>query len=354
MSRADRAARRAAERTPNTTLDALLGFTPEPEAGFMTVTLARALPATLAAALTLGLAVAGMVAPSVTTTGATVKAAAKFYADLPVGLPAQPLPQRSVILAADGSRIAEFYSENRVLVPLSKVAPVAKDAVIAIEDSRFHTHQGLDFRGTVRAMLKTSTGSAREGGSTISQQYVKNVVLDAAENDDEKAAATAVSLERKLREAKLAISLENYLTKDQILEGYLNIAYFGDGAYGIGTAAQHYFGVSAAQLTLAQAAMIAGIVQNPTGYDPTKHPRAAKARRNVVLARMRDLGDITPAAGHQGPARPPGAAESRSRRTGAPPRSTRSTANGSGTHWPPIRCSARPPKPARTSCSAAA
>ena len=295
MSRADRAARRAAERKPNTSLDVILGFVPEPEAGFVKVTAARVLPASLAAAMTLGLAVAGMVAPTLTTTGATVKAAAKFYADLPVGLPAQPLPQRSVILAADGSRIAEFYSENRVLVPLSKVSPVARQAIIAIEDSRFEDHQGLDFRGTARAMLKTSTGSAREGGSTISQQYVKNVMLNAAENDDEKAAATAVSLDRKLREAKLAISLEKYLTKDQILEGYLNIAYFGDGAYGIGTAAQHYFGVSAGQLTLGQSAMIAGIVQNPAAYDPTKHPRAAQARRNVVLARMRDLGDITPA-----------------------------------------------------------
>ena len=299
MPRADRAARRAAERSPNTTLDALLGFTPEPETGFLTVSAVRALPAVLAAALTLGVAAAGMVAPSLTTTGATVKAAAKFYADLPVDLPAQPLPRRSVILAADGSKIAEFYSENRVLLPLSKVAPVAKNAIVAIEDSRFYAHHGLDFRGTGRAMLKTSTGSGREGGSTITQQYVKNVLLNAAENDDEKAAATAVSLQRKLREAKLAISLENDLTKDQILEGYLNIAYFGDGAYGIGTAAQHYFGVSAARLTLAQAAMIAGLVQNPTAYDPTKHALDAKGRRNVVLARMRDLGHITRAQATQ-------------------------------------------------------
>jgi membrane peptidoglycan carboxypeptidase len=295
VSRADRAARRAAERSPNTTLEVLLGFTPEPESGFTTVTAARALPAFLAATLTLGLAAAGMVAPTFTTAGATIKAGAKFYADLPEDLPAQPLPQRSVILAADGSRIAEFHSENRVLVPLSKVAPIAKNAIIAIEDSRFEAHHGLDVRGTARAMLKTSTGSDRQGGSTITQQYVKNVLLNDAENDDEKAAATAVSLERKLREVRLAVSMEKRLTKDQILEGYLNIAYFGDGAYGIGTAAQHYFGVSAAQLTLAQAATIAGIVQNPTGYDPTKHPLAAKGRRNLVLARMRDLGQITPA-----------------------------------------------------------
>jgi membrane peptidoglycan carboxypeptidase len=295
VSRAERAARRAAEQGPNTTLDVLLGFIPEPETGFTTVTAARALPAFLAATLTLGLAAAGMVAPSVTTTGATVKAAAKFYADLPVDLPAQPLPQRSVILAADGSKIAEFHSENRVLVPLSKVAPVAVRAIVAIEDSRFYTHHGLDVRGTARAMLKTSTGADRQGGSTITQQYVKNVLLNDAENEDERAAANAVSLERKLREVRLAVSLEKRLTKDQILEGYLNIAYFGDGAYGIGTAAQHYFGVSAAQLNLAQAAMIAGIVQNPTGYDPTKHPLAAKGRRNTVLARMRDVGQITPA-----------------------------------------------------------
>ena len=295
MSRADRAARRAAERVPNTALDVLLGFTPEPETGFTTVRASRALPAMLAATLTLGLATAAMAAPSLTTTGATIKAAAKFYADLPVNLPVQPLPQRSVILAADGSKIAEFYSENRVLTSLSNVAPVARRAVVAIEDSRFYQHRGLDVRGTSRAMLKTTTGSAREGGSTITQQYVKNVLLNDAENDDEKAAAIAVSLERKLREVKLATSLEKRVSKDQILEGYLNIAYFGDGAYGIGSAARHYFGVSAARLTLPQAAMIAGIVQNPTEYDPTTHPLTAKGRRNVVLARMRDLGDITPA-----------------------------------------------------------
>jgi membrane peptidoglycan carboxypeptidase len=285
---------RAAEGNPNTTFDVLLGIAASAETGSTAVSTARAARAFLAAALTLGLATASMVAPIVTTSGATLKAAAKFYADLPVDLPAQPLPQRSVILAADGSKIAEFYSENRVLVPLSKVAPIAKQAVVAIEDSRFYLHHGLDFRGTSRAILKTSTGTGRQGGSTLTQQYVKNMLLNDAGNDDEKAAATAVSLERKLREAKLAISLEKRLTKDQILEGYLNIAYFGDGAYGIGTAAQHYFGVTAARLTLGQAAMIAGMVQDPTGYDPTKYPLTATKRRNVVLARMRELGYVTP------------------------------------------------------------
>jgi membrane peptidoglycan carboxypeptidase len=294
MAGVDRTIARWAERKSKATFDARRS-TPAPRVGFTRATAGRAAFAFLAAALTLGVAAAVMAAPMVTTAGAALKAAAKFYDDLPVVLPAQPLPQRSVILAADGSKIAEFYSENRALVPLSKVAPVARDAIVAIEDSRFYAHNGLDVRGTGRAMLKTSTGSARQGGSTLTQQYVKNVLLNDAENADEKAAVTAVSLERKLREAKLAISLEKRLTKNQLLEGYLNIAYFGDGAYGIGTAAQHYFGVSAARLTLPQAAMIAGMVQNPVGYNPTQHPRTATRRRNVVLARMRDLGYITPA-----------------------------------------------------------
>jgi membrane peptidoglycan carboxypeptidase len=296
VSRADRAIARAARRNQNTTVDQLLGFTPEPELGLTRPTHPghrRAASAFLAATLVLGLAGVGMAAPAMVTTGAAVKAGAKFYNDLPTELPAQPLPQRSVILAADGTKIAEFYSENRVLVRLPQVAAIAQNALLAIEDSRFYTHSGMDLRGTARALLKTSVGSARQGGSTLTQQYVKNVLLNDAQDEDDRAAATAVSLERKLREARLSISLEKRLTKDQILEGYLNIAYFGDGAYGIGTAAQHYFSVSAAKLTLPQAAMIAGLVQNPVGYDPTLHPVAAKSRRNMVLARMRDLGYIT-------------------------------------------------------------
>jgi membrane peptidoglycan carboxypeptidase len=269
--------------------------TPDQGEGFTRANPARAVPAFLAATLALGLAFAALVAPSVTSGGASLKAVAKLYADLPSALPAQPLPQRSVILAADGTKIAEFYSENRVLVPLASVGVVAQHAIVAIEDSRFYSHNGLDFRGTGRALLKTSTGTSRQGGSTLTQQYVKNVLLNDAETADDKAAATEVSLERKLKEAKLAISLEKRLTKSQILEGYLNIAYFGDGAYGIGTAAQHYFSVNAADLSLPQAAMIAGMVQNPVGYDPTVHPLTATRRRNVVLARMRDLGYITAA-----------------------------------------------------------
>ena len=259
--------RRTADEPHPGALDDLLGFTPPVEAGFVTVTAARALPAFLAAAISMGVAAAGMAVPFVSTDGATIKAASTFYEALPVALPAQPLPQRSVILAADGSRVGEFFSENRVLVPLAKVAPIAQKAIIAIEDFRFYTHNGIDYRGTTRALLKTSTGEDRQGGSTLTQQYVKNVLLNDAETKDEKAAATELSLERKLREAKLAISLEKRLTKDQILEGYLNIAYFGDGSYGIGQAAQHYFGTTAAKLTLGQAAMIAGMVQNPVGYN---------------------------------------------------------------------------------------
>lgn len=293
MSRADRTIARAAERSQNATLDRILGSAPEAEPGLTRLTFGRATSALLAATVVLGLAGAGIAAPAVVTSGAALKAGAEFYNDLPTELPAQPLPQRSVILAADGTKIAEFYSENRVLVRLPQVATIAQKAILAIEDSRFYTHNGMDLRGTARALLKTSTGSAREGGSTLTQQYVKNVLLNDAQNQDDRAAATAVSLERKLREARLSISLEKRLTKNQILEGYLNIAYFGDGAYGIGTAAQHYFSVSAAKLTLPQAAMIAGLVQNPAGYDPTLHPVAAKSRRNMVLARMRDLGDIT-------------------------------------------------------------
>ncbi|MGV8910702.1 MAG: transglycosylase domain-containing protein [Propionicimonas sp.] len=293
MSRADRAAAKADEPNWAVTMDDLLecGFTPD--VGPAPSQARRAVPAFLAATLALGLVGAGIAAPLVTTGGATMKMAATFYNDLPVTLPAQPLPQRSVILASDGTKIAEFYSENRVLVPLAQVALVARHAIVAIEDTRFYTHHGIDIRGTGRALLKTSTGASRQGGSTLTQQYIKNVLLNDAATTNDKAAATAISLERKIREAKLAVNLEKRLSKDQILEGYLNIAYFGDGAYGVGTAAQHYFSVPAAKLTLTQAATIAGLVQNPDGYNPAQHPLAATRRRNTVLARMRDLGYIT-------------------------------------------------------------
>lgn len=218
-----------------------------------------------------------------------------FVDSLPTDLPDVPEPTRSVILAADGTRIAQFYSEDRFNVKIDDVPDVMKDAVVAIEDARFYEHNGIDLRGIARAAVSNLlTDGGTQGGSTLTQQYVKNRLASAAEDDETRAEVTSrTSYMRKIREAKLATHLERKWSKEDILLGYLNISYFGDGAYGIGAAARHYFNKEVSDLSLAEAALLAGVVKNPTAYDPTNDKAAAKQRRNIVLSRMRDLDYIT-------------------------------------------------------------
>ena len=242
-----------------------------------------------------GLLVAGLIAPFIGGLAVVARASADSFEQLPSELKTPPLPQASHILAADGTPIATFYDENRILVPLSRVATTMRYAIIAIEDSRFYEHRGIDIQGALRAALNNAKGGSVQGGSTITQQYVKNVLVEQATNSKDVKAARAQDVARKLRELKYALTLEEKLSKDQILENYLNIAYFGDGAYGIEAAARHYFSTSAAKLTLGQAAMLAGTVRSPLAYDPTRHPQAAKVRRDVVLNRMLELGFAAPA-----------------------------------------------------------
>ena len=162
-----------------------------------------------------------------------------------------------------------------------------RHAIVAIEDRRFYEHHGVDYKGILRAALTNQeNGNVTQGGSTLTQQYVKNVLLESATTPAEIKAATDRSVQRKLREARYALALERKLTKDQILANYLNIANFGDGAYGVEAAAQHYFGIHAKQLNVVQAALLAGIVNSPTAYDPKLHPKAALDRRQLVLDQM--------------------------------------------------------------------
>jgi membrane peptidoglycan carboxypeptidase len=222
--------------------------------------------------------------------GVSARDGANWFQSVPADLRTPPVPQRSVILAADGSKIATFYYENRVDVPLTKVAPVMRKAILAIEDNRFYQHGGLDLKATIRALASNlAAGQVTQGGSGITQQYVKNLLVETASNSDERDSALAETPARKVRELRMAVAMEKRYTKDQILERYLNIAYFGDGAYGIEAAARHYFGKSAATLTLPQAALLAGIVRYPYAYDPTVSPQRATDRRNTVLARMAQL-----------------------------------------------------------------
>ncbi|GAB3594365.1 transglycosylase domain-containing protein [Angustibacter peucedani] len=243
-----------------------------------------------------GLIGAGLFMPAVGAAGATARTGVDLFDALPAELEQSPLAQQSRILDADGHILATFYNENRVVVPLKKIAPVMREAQVAIEDTRFRQHGGIDPKGLLRAVVNNASGADTQGASTLTQQYVKLTLQEnAIYAGDDEAAAAAVdkNVGRKIQEMKYAVALEKKLTKDQILEGYLNIAYFGDGAYGVETAARHFFSTSAAKLTLPQAALLAGLVQQPGRFDPRKNPKAALTRRNVVLARMLATGAIT-------------------------------------------------------------
>ena len=209
--------------------------------------------------------------------------------DLPPELMSTPQAQKSHILMADGSVLATFYDENREYVPLSKISKQMQTAQVAIEDNRFFSHGAIDLKGTARALATNIAGLARQGGSTLTQQYVKQIRIEAAVaagNEEGVQAAQEPTITRKIQELRYAVAMEKKLSKKQILERYLNIAYFGDGAYGVESAAHHYFGTTAANLDLAQSAMLAGLVQNPVAYDPVNPPEAAMNRRNIVLARI--------------------------------------------------------------------
>jgi penicillin-binding protein 1A len=196
-------------------------------------------------------------------------------------LPPTPISaESSTIHAVDGTLLHTFHAEeNRRSVALDEIPLILRDAVVAIEDERFYRHNGIDVRAVARAVREnTEEGGVAQGGSTITQQYVKQELLD----DDSR------TVERKLREASLALQLERHYSKDRILELYLNAVYFGNGAYGVAAAAQQYFGKDVGDLTLAESALLAGLIQRPTATDPYDHLDAATARRNVVLDRMAD------------------------------------------------------------------
>jgi penicillin-binding protein 1A len=196
---------------------------------------------------------------------------------------AKPLAQTSFLYADDGSLITTLHAgENRVVVPFAKIPEDVRNAVVAVEDRRFYQHRGIDVKAMIRAAYAdVSAGHIVEGGSTITQQYVKNTIV-----------GNEQTLGRKIHEAQLALELEQRYTKDQILTKYLNTVYFGEGAYGIQAAAQTFFSKQAKDLTLKDAALLAGLISSPADFDPAVHPHAATARRQVVLSDMRDQGMI--------------------------------------------------------------
>ncbi|MFD0477734.1 transglycosylase domain-containing protein [Nonomuraea thailandensis] len=232
------------------------------------------------------------------------------FVELPPAPREEPLSQVTRLLDKDGRPFAQFYEANRTAVRLGAVAPVMRKAIVAIEDARFYEHGGLDVRGTIRALLtNTQAGGIRQGGSSLTQQLVKNILVESARSDAERNKARAPNLARKITELRLALALEKKYRKDEILERYLNIAYFGAGAHGVEAAARRFFSTSASRLTLGQAATLAGAVRMPYSTDPSlgqEHRERLKMRRDLVLDRMAGLKQITPQEAASGKAAPLG------------------------------------------------
>lgn len=242
----------------------------------------------LAVSLLAGVLLSGVAVPFVAMASGATRGAAESFKELPAAFEAPPQSQRSRILMANGETLSTFFEENRIYVPLDQISQHMKDAQVAIEDHRFYQHGAVDPEGMVRAFFKTISGDT-QGASTLTQQYVKLVRVEQAKYEgDEQAAkdAVAVSIERKIEEMRYAMAVEEKLSKDEILERYLNIAYYGNGAYGVEAAAIQYFGVKAKDLNLEQSALLAGLVQNPVGFNPAKNTKKALDRRNLVLQRM--------------------------------------------------------------------
>src|SRR3954469_12436132 len=244
----------------------------------------------LAVAAVLGVVVAGLAIPFAGVIGIGARNVARTMDSLPSELETEALPQKTRIVDGAGNTIATLFDENRVNVPLTQISRTMVTAIVAIEDFRFYQHGALDLKGTMRALVTNKASDSKvQGGSSITQQMVKLTLLSQAKTKAQREAATDDTYARKLRELRYAIAFEQNFSKDWILERYLNIAYFGDGTYGVQSAARHYFGKNASKLDLRESAMLAGLVKNPTGYDPTNSPDRALERRNVVLDRMAEL-----------------------------------------------------------------
>jgi membrane peptidoglycan carboxypeptidase len=251
-------------------------------------------------AVVAGLLAGGLAIPAVAAVGLVTRNETNTFNTMKAGVIGQ-LPVRSEIVDSKGRLLAYFYPRgiDREPVTFNQISPVMRKAIVAIEDSRFYQHGAIDVRGTIRAIVYDLEHKQVQGGSTLTQQYVKNALILSAPNTQMAEQATSETLSRKIKELRLAIDVEGKMTKDQILAGYLNAAFFGTSygnqAVGVGAAAERYFDTTAAQLTLPQAAMLAGMVENPSLDNPVTDPAGAIKRRNVVLARMAQLKIISQA-----------------------------------------------------------
>jgi len=235
-----------------------------------------------------GVLMAALLSPVVLSGGLAAARLAASAAQISPATVAGDVPLVTTVTDRDGKPIATIFDQYRLPVTADRIAPVLKAAVVSIEDRRFYSEHGVDPAAVVRALVHDAAGGATQGGSTISQQFVKNYLINVVDRDDpaKQAQDRADTLTRKIREARTAIQLDESMSKDDVLAAYLNVVEFTGRIYGAEAAAHAYFGTTTDELTLPQAALLAGMVNNPTLFDPYAHPQAAITRRNTVLDAM--------------------------------------------------------------------
>jgi membrane peptidoglycan carboxypeptidase len=252
---------------------------------------------TFRAGLIAGVAVAVVLFPLVATGGLGLQDLADEVGAKQRDLRTVQPAQTTYVYAADGrTLLTMFYEEHRRYVPISQISPYVQQAIVAAEDSRFYQHHGVDAKGVLRAfVVNQQSGGVSQGASTLTMQYVRMAMRDGAESPVEALQATQQTSVRKLREMRVALDVEKQMTKAEILERYLNSAYFGHRAYGIYAAAEIFFSKKPADLTPLESATLAGLVKAPTAYDPaSSDQKEATDRRNWVLERMRVMGYLSP------------------------------------------------------------
>ncbi|MEU7755715.1 transglycosylase domain-containing protein [Micromonospora sp. NPDC049101] len=250
----------------------------------------------LVCGLLAGVVVAAAAFPAVAMSGLAAKAGAETFGALPTELTVARAPQISYLLASDAKTpLATMYDENRRDVKLADISPYMQKAIIAAEDHEFYKHNGVDINGVARAFVNNQGDGGRQGASTLTMQYVRLAIAYSATHPADVVAATEDTSARKLREMRLALQVDKEFSKDEILTRYLNLASFGNGAYGIYAASQVYFGKPPSKLKIEEAALLAGMVKAPTTNDPTTETGypLAKDRRDYVIQNMVDIKAIT-------------------------------------------------------------
>ena len=235
-----------------------------------------------------GVLVAGTLLPVAAVAGMMTNQASETVESISAELADEPPPLVTTITDREGAPIATLYDQYRIPTRPEEISDAMKWALISVEDRRFYEHHGVDWKGTVRAALNNTSGGDTQGASTLTQQYVKNYLINVVYRNDKagQQRAQETSITRKLAEARIAIQLETTMSKEEILTGYLNVVEFSRQVYGVGAAAKSYFGTTPDKLTVAQSALLAGMANNPSIYDPWSHPERALERRNFVVDKM--------------------------------------------------------------------